>query len=377
MSEGIIIVNATALDKGGALRILEQFFEALPTSKYEYIVFVNSGVKLNVIKVNAVIEFRQISKMWHRFLWDTFGVAQWIKEHDLRPVATLSLQNTNFRTKRSIPNFIYFHNFVTLSDVKWNPLKRDERILWFYKHIYPFFIRIYLNKKTEIFVQASFIKESFSRRFRISPEKIHIVRPEFVPFAKTFKQSGNINLDKSKLNLFYPATPYLFKNHTIIFEAISSLEKEMQKQICLHLTCKEEELGLSKISGNILFQVHFMGWVDSSIVKQMYLESDALLFPSFIETVGLPLMEAASVGQKIIVSDLPFAQEILSGYDGASFIPYNNSFKWKIEIIKLFNQKGKRYRPMDTLTTNSWTVLFNVIERAAKLFTETSLRLEK
>lgn len=44
-----------------------------------------------------------------------------------------------------------------------------------------------------------------------------------------------------------------------------------------------------------------------------------LLFPSYIETFGLPLLEARMSGSPILASDCPFSHEILDDYDGVSY----------------------------------------------------------
>jgi len=242
MTEGKIIVNATALDKGGALAILEQFIEAIPTSKYEYIVFANSELKLAISQKNIRIIYKRITSMRERFLWDTVGIKSWLKENKVNPLATISLQNTNFRTKAFIPNFIYFHNCIPFSEAKWNPFHKEERILWFYKHIYPFFVRLYISKKTEVFVQSNSVRESFAKYFNFPKERIYIIVPKLRLQSQTEGNIGSLTLDKDQLNLFYPATPYVFKNHSTIINAISLLSRSLQENISLYLTCERDEL---------------------------------------------------------------------------------------------------------------------------------------
>jgi len=362
MTEDKIIVNATALDKGGALAILEQFIEAIPIFKYEYIVFVNSGFNLSISQKNIKIIYKRITSMGERFIWDTFGIKNWLKENKVNPVATISLQNTNFRTKASIPNFIYFHNAIPFSDVKWNPFHRDERILWFYKHIYPFFVRLYINKNTEVFVQSNSIKECFTKHFNFPNGRIHVIVPKLRLQSYTEENIYDLALDKNQLNLFYPATPYVFKNHSTILNAISRLSRNLQEKISLHLTCENVELKHILDFSDIHFRINFMGKIDYNKVVQMYKEADALLFPSFIETVGLPLIEAASFGLKIIVSDLPYSHEVLSNYSGVTFVECNNIKLWSEEIAKLFISKDQRCKPLVLALSNSWQDLFKIME---------------
>ena len=355
-----VVVNATALKISGGLTILEQFIEAIPTGKNEYIIFTNSEVNLIFSQTNVRIISKIIKSFKGRFFWDTFGIKKWLKKNRIIPVATISLQNTNFRTQSSIPNFIYFHNAIPFSDAGWNPLRKAERELWFYKRIYPFFIRLYINKKTEVFVQSNSVRDGFAKCFNFPKDRIHIVLPKIK--LETRKKSNYPTLDQNRLNLFYPATNFIFKNHQTILKAISLLDRHLQQNITLHLTCKEKDLPLKIDTSEIQFNINFMDKIGFDHVLQMYEESDALLFPSYIETLGLPLIEAASVGMPVIASDLPYSREALSKYSGIKFVKYDDAVLWSEEILKLFSLKGHRYPPFSLGKSNSWKELFRIIE---------------
>ena len=53
------------------------------------------------------------------------------------------------------------------------------------------------------------------------------------------------------------------------------------------------------------------------MVERIYLESDCLIFPSKLETWGLPLSEYRHYEKPIIAADLGYAKEVLSGYHSA------------------------------------------------------------
>jgi glycosyltransferase involved in cell wall biosynthesis len=355
-----IIINATALKGSGALSILEQFIEEIPPEKYEYIVFTNSTVSVLSSQANVRIIPKKIKSFRQRFIWDSFGIRNWLKMNKIKPIASLSLQNTNFRINEPVSNFVYFHNAIPLSDGKWSLFNKDERELWFYKTIYPFFIRLYLNSRTEVFVQTRYIKERFSENFNFPLERIHVVIPK-IRMEKNIKTKDYL-LDKKRVNLFYPATTFKFKNHYTLIKAIGLLECGIQERITLHLTCKELELPFKIDYSSIGFEINFMGNVAFGKVLQLYEEADALLFPSYIETFGLPLIEAASYGMPIIASDLPFAREALGNYAGAKFITYDDVTSWKNAILELFMMRGHRFSPLVIDISSSWCELFRIID---------------
>lgn len=64
--------------------------------------------------------------------------------------------------------------------------------------------------------------------------------------------------------------------------------------------------------------INYCGFLDKENLFKCYKEK-ILIFPSYIETVGLPLLEARSVGGIIFVADCPYAHEVLGDYENAYF----------------------------------------------------------
>ena len=65
---------------------------------------------------------------------------------------------------------------------------------------------------------------------------------------------------------------------------------------------------------NSLYDFHpvvNLGKISHDEVFEIYGRSKALLFPSLKESLGLPLIEANQLGLKVLVSNLPFANDIL------------------------------------------------------------------
>lgn len=337
----ILVINATACETSGALIILRQVLAAAPTTgDWLYIVFVSPNAELESSNLNIrLVRIKRVKSFFRRFMWDAWGVKRWLKSNNIIPSATLSMQNTNFRTGYKIPNYIYLQQSIPFFKRRWSPLKKEERILWFYKNIYPFFIRIFLNKRTEFFVQLKYMQRAASEKFKIAPDRFHIVVPKFVaPQAK-----GSLaKLNPVKINLFYPAADFFYKNHHIIVQALEKCKK--RGYFATYFTTPD-----------------CMGQISYEQVIEMYQSADALVFASYIESYGLPLLEAASFGIPIIASDLPYAREVLEGYEGVQFVPYNDAQAWAEAIDKL--EKNKRYKQFIPTNQNSWEGMFRVIEK--------------
>ena len=355
-----IIVNATALASSGGLSILKQFIDEIPEDEYEYILFVSDELKLNTLKRNVRFIVKNMKAFHKRFLWDALGIMKWIKGNNINCVATISLQNTNFRTNKTIPNFVYFHNSIPFFQKKWNPFKPSERTLWFYKIIYPFFIKLFIFNNTEIFVQTKVIKSEFSKYFNIPQSRIHVISP--VIELPNLSNTAKVSLDSTMYNIFYPATPFIHKNHSTIIQAISLLEKSIQKKISLNLTCTEQEMKHLIQNINTDFIINYLGQIPFDNVLGMYKNSDLMVYPSFIETLGLPLLEAAFFGMPIIAADLPYSHEILRNYDGVTYVNYKDPKLWSEEISKKLLHKGQRFQSIRIEQSDSWNELFQIVK---------------
>ena len=53
-------------------------------------------------------------------------------------------------------------------------------------------------------------------------------------------------------------------------------------------------------------------------------EKSVLLFPSYIETIGLPILEARAVKSPILLSDCLYSKSIAGNYELADFFKYDD-----------------------------------------------------
>jgi glycosyltransferase involved in cell wall biosynthesis len=98
-------------------------------------------------------------------------------------------------------------------------------------------------------------------------------------------------------------------------------------------------------------------------VSEYYNKTDALLFPSTLETWGLPITEFKSYGRPIIVSNLPFALETIGEYERACFfdpLDVNDLAGKMASLIDGRPQFDKTFK-MDEDVLTGWSDLFNKI----------------
>jgi glycosyltransferase involved in cell wall biosynthesis len=68
-----------------------------------------------------------------------------------------------------------------------------------------------------------------------------------------------------------------------------------------------------------LRNVNFTGRLTFAQVQDEYIRSDCLVFPSLLETWGMPISEAKQYGLSVLACDLPYAHEAVGQYDGVRY----------------------------------------------------------
>lgn len=365
----IIVVNSTAAVNGGALTILNEFCSAIINLKiepvYEFIFF--TSIDLDILKSSniRVINIGE-NKSFKRILWDYYNFKKFLKRHNIHPNLIMSFQNTGVVYDKNCPQLIYYHNSICLTPHKWNPLKKSERVLWFYTKIYPAFVKALINSNSRFIVQANWIKDAFSKKFNVLPEKIKVV----LPSVKQISVTTSHEIDK-KIIFFFPATAFVYKNHRLLLNMMSSLKQIdpiLFKEIKLILTLTKHDiyfLGLKDEYENLQENILLTGYINKEDIIKIYSITNILLFPSKIETFGLPLVEAASLNKFILCSDAMYAHETLLGYNNVIFLDNMNSMLWAKHCYN-FITKDEGDNPISTFRLerrDTWQEVFRLIKK--------------
>lgn len=370
-----ILVNTVAFTEGGSFVILEDFLKNITyRDDVFYIVFCsvdnfNFDLPPNVTFINPN------SKKWlKRLYWDFYGLKNWCKQHNIKPSLLFSLQSCGSRFFAEVPQIIYYHQPMPIYENKWNLFSKHERVLWLKKNVLQFIMKLFINENTTFIAQLKCIKRKIQHTFAIESSRVKIFYPTI---PNDINNSGHILNNNSKssgsFTIIYPASAMVYKNHLEIVNAIIYL-KNMNydisaikiKFVGVH---KENLQNVSdKISANALENNFiFTGYLSRLEMLDLYHNADLLLFPSYIETFGLPLVEAAKFGIPIGVASEPYAHEVLANYNGATYLPINNDEKWANYILAM-QKLTPRFEPLDSNCFQpSWSELIDYIESAARI----------
>jgi glycosyltransferase involved in cell wall biosynthesis len=366
MKEKIVFVVNISLDKMGSLTIFHQFMDAmkLQQDNIKYYIFCRLDEMLKFHSENIIIEILNLSRI-DRFRFESCYLLEWSKRNKVKADLIISLQNTSIKYFDNIPQIILFQQSIPLSDYHWNIFVKNERQMFFYKYIYPIFVRRYIKSNTTIVTPTHWVKNAIVKKWNINPGQIQVIYSQLRTIEPN--KIKVINLDHSLYHMFYPANAAPHKNHGIILLAIYNLKKinsELFRKIILHLTFnKTDSEAISKLVDQLGLNdaVSFEGRIDFENVLSFYKESDLLLYPSFIESFGLPLIEAASFGIPIIASNLPYSREVVSEYPGVVYVNYNCPEDWAYAINEQYNKKS-RYPGYSVSFESGWANFMNLIQ---------------
>lgn len=303
-----ILVNDIAASNGGALSILKSFYDYVVKfdKENEYIFLLGDNYLTENCNVKIRV-FPEIKKSRiKRLMFDFYGGKAIVKE--MAPDVILSLQNTMIFGVSEIPQIVYMHQSIPFQSKKsFSLFKKNERNLAIVQHLIGKVIMKSVKKADYVIVQTKWIKEAVVEKTGIDHQRIVDVFPKYEMCEEIEKTEFDNTL------FFYPASKELYKNHACIYSAVELLKKKGIKDFSVILT----------LDGNDTEHIKYIGQIPREEVLQ-YLQQGTLVFPSYIETVGLPMLESRSVGGMVLASNCAFSHEVLEGYENAYFFdPFN------------------------------------------------------
>lgn len=188
------------------------------------------------------------------------------------------------------------HDFAYLEALSHTWQRRLSVLVLFFIHSFS------LKKATIIVAVSQATKDSTVRHFRIKPEKIRVVYNGFISYngapepmevpEKFFLFAGVLKERKNVLGVIRAFAEFL-PHHPDFSLLIAGKTGGDYFAQCQALV---EELGVGST-------VQFLGYVTDGQLSYLYTKATALVFPSFIEGFGMPVLEAMDRGLPVITSN--------------------------------------------------------------------------
>jgi len=357
-----IVVSAIALQSGGTLSILQDCLRELSRTAYrEYEIHIILKDKalaggdypsLNFIKVDGT---RSYFHRWYYEYYKFNAISRklrpdlWLSLHDITP-------NVSAATRA-----VYCHNpspFYSITPREFFIDPKFGLFTWLYWILY----KINIHKNDFVVVQQQWLRTAFARKFSLAENRIIVARPdnEALP-ASQMGSTGH--------TFFYPSFPRVFKNFELIGHAVQLLHSKGIQHFRVILTLDGTENKYARMirrQFGHLPEIIWMGLVARSKVFEVYTECDYLIFPSRLETWGLPISEFRSTGKPILLADLPYAHETAGNYPSLIFFDPRDAVQLAGQMECLISGKTMPHDPPDVVRPNApaadtWSELFKIM----------------
>ncbi|PHR11333.1 MAG: hypothetical protein COA41_20245 [Sphingopyxis sp.] len=360
----VIVVSAINIIDGGALTVLEDAIDSFSRNSKEtdQVIFLVSSeqVHLNLNCRNITFKYFPNSKkswllriffeyIFFYFLSLKIKPDIWVSLHDVTP---------NVKAKK---RFVYCHNPSPFLDFPLKDIPLDPK-QFIFSILYKYLYRINIKKNNFVITQQSWIAKEFSSMYGVN--NFLIAEPDTAP--PSILSATEDNKINDRYSVFYPAYPRYFKNHDIIYKVASSTP-----EVDFILTITGDETKYIR-NVNKTYQsknIKRTGRISRQEVYQFYNDVDALIFPSLLETWGLPLTEFKHFNKPIIAADLPYAHETLGDYNKIYWFDPHSESSFK-EAIARASRGANPDKPVKIQTTFpklvGWDALTkSILEEAA------------
>lgn len=322
MSKPIVVYSAVGLVEGGTLSIAKAVFSAAEKDRSCFFIGLVHDKKLYPKYDNVkLIGVSSPKKNWFFRLYFEYVTSYRISLR-LSPAVWFALHDITPRV-RADRQYVYCHNPTPfyragIRDLIFQPTVFVFSL--FYRYLY----RLNIRSNQTVFVQQSHIREYFQQTFGIN--NVVVARPcaaastDSAPSVVVSMESPD--KPRGKLRLFYPTLPRTFKNIELLINTAKVLHQRGCIDFEIRITVAKQD---SLYARYLVFLakgvagIRFIGRLSHQQVMDEYAQSAALVFPSKLETWGLPLSEAKSLELPVLAADLSYAKETLGEYAKVSF----------------------------------------------------------
>jgi len=364
-----IVISAVNLVEAGTLRILRDCLAYLSgmaaNGEYRIVAIVHHKELANFPNIEY-IETRWPKKLWINRLWYEYvsmksvskklaPVHLWFSLHDTSP---------NVVAERRA---VYCHNAFPFYKWKLHDLIFAPKIVLFAllsKYIYKTNIR----KNNYVVVQQEWLRKALYKMFFLHPRHIIVAPPSQnlqVPKAAELKPD-------TSYSFVFAGSPNSHKNFEVICRAAEILEQQGELNFKVRITVKGDENKYARWLFNKwghLQTVDFIGFVSVETLQQHYVNSNCLIFPSKVESWGLPISEFAQLHKPMLLADLPYAHDTAAGksqvcfFDPASPAKLAQLMKTLFTGHRSFLQTVPKSTPSEPFAQN-WEKVFQILLNA-------------
>lgn len=355
-----IVISGVNIVAGGMLSVFKDcLLEATKyLDLYKITVFVHR--KELFAEFDQRFEFIECPKAKTSWFWRCYYEYRWFKKYsqDKDIYFWLSLHDMSPLVKADF-QAVYCHNSAPFYKMPYKDYFIDFKVTLF-TLFYKFLYRINIYSNRYIIVQQEWMRHKFQELFKL--DNIIVAHP-----CRELILVEQVDSELANNTFIYPTLPSVYKNIEVICEAIQCL-KDIDIKVLITIDGTENAYAkkiVAKYGHNP--NLRFIGLQPRSKIFEYYSQVTGMIFPSKLETWGMPLSEFASTKKPIIAVDKEYARETLSGYERVQFFPENDYIKLasilkELVIDKTFATEIAMVKNEEPFAKN-WRELFEILLR--------------
>ena len=300
------LIDCTYLNSPGGKKILEIILNKMSSELInEFIFLIDSRVDNSIINKLKNSNFQLIEN-------SEYKRRSFYVQNKSKIIKCVCLANVPPPIRINCETIIYFHNDLIL-----NPRFSQSVLSYISFSLRKIYISIINHDTYKWIVQTDLMKQKLSKNLNIENNNI-IVYPIFKEFSvkRSIKKTDNTFL--------YVCSSSAHKNLKRLIRAFNIIKNTNSKTLYLDLTINDEEYFIKEVlakntNKNLIITNHSN--LNESSLNKVYQKSEFLIYPSIIESFGLPLVESLEFNCKIIASNLPYVHELVE--PSAAFNPFS------------------------------------------------------
>jgi glycosyltransferase involved in cell wall biosynthesis len=361
-----LVISAVNCTEGGILSVMQDCVSSVCRDYgdlWDIYVLANNRSLVGTTVAN-VLEFPLAKKSWtgrlkHEWLHFRRLSIQldpdvWLSLHDMSP---------NVRARRRV---VYCHNALPFYSMRLRDIVLDWKFSLFCV-FYGWLYAININSNEFVIVQQDWIRKEFRNRYKV--KTVIVAHPEGIGWNPVGVGLRSATSGQQITRFCYPCFPRVFKNVEVICKAARILYESGDSSFEVVLTVEGTEnayaRGVFKLYSDIP-NLRFVGKLSREDVFELYQQSDCLIFPSKLETWGLPITEFKATNRPILVADLHYAEETVGSYAKVGYFDPDDAKKLAELMLGVMIGNPGAVRPqiarnIEMPYASSWSELWKLI----------------
>lgn len=339
-----LVVDAVGTKHSGAATVLLDFLKvATAEDRISKITVFCSPRKVRTFTLSwskkiRIVEPRYAGRSrFARVIWHTGGLAHAAQNHGANVVFCMSGQGG---TISPTPHVTFVQQSLPFSSEALNRVSYKRR---FEMTLIRRLMRQSCHSAQRVIVQTPTMARWVSSAFKLEQEKIDVVIPTASLEPGVGEDTPELELFRKQIygaKLLYVGNNSEYKMLTTLIKGMGILNSN-DSLATLFLTVppfREHQNPPGVI---------FLGRLRRNTLKEAYTLASAVVQPSLVETVGLPMLEAMSMGTPVIAADRPYAHDVCQDaavyYDPLNPLDFADKAKLVLQnsqVRKQLTEKG-------------------------------------